>query len=278
MMKRQRSSVVRRAPQRQQEKQWKDKVVESSSSPSPVSQRTAAELIELLAPAPDERILDLECGTGQLAARITSLGAHVVGIDRSPDRIRQAEATFPGMWFEVADVMTFELTNPFDAVFSSENRCWIGQPIATVGRIWDFLRPGGRFVAEMGGIGNIRKVIAAARKALLGLDRLVLTSAAPLFSPSVPEWATLLQNQGFETSFLQLFDRPVRLEGEQGVRQWILNEAPRLLDGLDAAEREDLFTRVEQMLRPKHFYEGAWTIESRWLRFVAIKPDDYGGG
>lgn len=273
-MKRQRSSGPRRAPQRQQEKQWKDKFVEPA--PSPLRQRTA-DLIELLAPAPDERILDLECGNGQLAAKITSMGAHVVGIDRSPELIRQAQTTFPGLWFEAADVTSFELTHPFDAVFSSANRCWIDQPITTVGRIWDALRPGGRFVAEISGVGNIRKLVAAARRALLMMDRLVLPSAAPLFSPSVPQWAALLENQGFETSFLQLFDRPVRLVGEHGARQWIASEIPRLLDGLDQTERVELFSRVEQMLAPAHFHDGMWTIESRWLRFVAVKPDDYGG-
>jgi ubiquinone/menaquinone biosynthesis C-methylase UbiE len=40
-------------------------------------------LIELLAPKQDEEILDLGCGTGDLAKKLDDLGVNVVGVDHS---------------------------------------------------------------------------------------------------------------------------------------------------------------------------------------------------
>ena len=43
-----------------------------------------ADLVSILAPQSNERILDLGCGTGHLTAKIAESGAQVVGIDSSP--------------------------------------------------------------------------------------------------------------------------------------------------------------------------------------------------
>ena len=45
--------------------------------------RSAASLVELLAPQRGERILDLGCGTGHLTAQLAAAGAEAVGIDSS---------------------------------------------------------------------------------------------------------------------------------------------------------------------------------------------------
>ncbi len=269
-MKKQRSAAARRAPQRQQEKQWYAKFYETKHA---VVWKSAADLIDQLDPRPDERILDLGCGTGQLAAKITSRGAHVIGIDRSPEMIAQAQENFPGLWFEVGDAGTFRTTHPFDAVFSNATLHWIKRPAETISRVWDALRPGGRFVAEFGGKGNIARIIAAAQGTLTAQGRLVLDDNTPWYFPSVSEYTTLLEAQGFEVTFAQLFDRPTKLEGDTGMRNWITQFGSHFIDDLDDAERDDFFARVEAILRSTLFRDGAWTADYRRLRFVAIKPD-----
>src|SRR5699024_5771676 len=74
------------------------------------------DLIQLLAPKPEEYILDLGCGTGDIAKKISDLGAKVKGIDRSANMIQKAREKYPEIAFEVQDATEFAETNQFDAV------------------------------------------------------------------------------------------------------------------------------------------------------------------
>src|ERR1019366_3244642 len=53
-----------------------------------------ASLVELLAPSPGERILDLGCGTGHLTSQIAQADATVVGLDHSAEMLEQARAAY----------------------------------------------------------------------------------------------------------------------------------------------------------------------------------------
>src|SRR4051794_40038377 len=121
----------------------------------------AADLIELLAPRAGERVLDLGCGTGHLTARIAEAGAAVVGIDSSPEMIAEARRLFPDIRFEVADARNFAFDEPFDAVFSNAVLHWVKPPEEAAACVRRALKPGGRFVAEFGGRGNVAGVVSA---------------------------------------------------------------------------------------------------------------------
>lgn len=123
--------------------------------------RHGEELIGLLAPQPGERILDLGCGTGQLTAEIAKSGAQVVGIDSSPEMIQQARSNYPGLRFELTDATQFRTAEPFDAVFSNAALHWIKDAGGVASTIAQALKPGGRFVAEFGGKGNVRSLVQA---------------------------------------------------------------------------------------------------------------------
>ena len=82
-------------------------------------------VVELLAPVPGERILDLGCGTGHLTAHIAKSGAEVVGIDSSEDMVRVASQNYPNILFEVADARSLPYVAEFDAVFSNAVLHWV---------------------------------------------------------------------------------------------------------------------------------------------------------
>lgn len=63
-------------------------------------------------------ILDLGCGTGQLAQKLLIKGYQIVGIDRSEKMLRYARKNASGGKFIQSDVRFFELPPTFDAAIS----------------------------------------------------------------------------------------------------------------------------------------------------------------
>jgi trans-aconitate methyltransferase len=226
-----------------------------------------ASLLELLAPQAGERILDLGCGTGHLTAQIAEAGAEVIGIDTAVAMIEQARKAYPQLRFEIMDARNFTFAEPFDAVFSNAVLHWVkraGEVIACVRRA---LKPGGRFVAEFGGRGNVRQIAAALESVFVELGYGSFES--PWYYPSVAEYASLLEQNGLEVTYATLFDRPTPLEGEHGLRHWIEMFGGAILDRVPADRRGLFFQRVEEQLRPTLYREGIWSADYRRLRVVA---------
>ncbi len=234
----------------------------------------AAGLVELLAARAGERVLDLGSGTGQLTSTVAASGAEVVGIDHSADMVAQARRNFPGLRFEVGDARTFTVDEPFDAVFSNAVLHWVMPPGAgeAVARVWLALRPGGRFVAEFGGHGNVANLMAALRGAMEELGLRSFDALSPWYYPTVGEYATLLEARGFDVTFATLFDRPTPLEGEAGLRDWVRMFGGVFLGAVRPADHEQFFQAVERRARPGLMRDGKWHADYRRLRVVALKP------
>jgi len=214
-------------------------------------------LLEWLNPQAGERILDAGCGAGQLSAEIAVTGATVLGIDSAPSMIAQARLNYPkarytNLEFGLADLTTFTTTQPFDAVFSNAVLHWVRPPEEAAKRLAAALRPGGRFVAEFGGHGNVARIQAA-----LGEHR------HPWFFPSIAEYGAILESAGLEPTQAVLFDRPTRVEGEGGLNDWL----EMYLPGLHASVRQS----VIDQLKPEMYADGGWTLDYRRLRIQARK-------
>jgi trans-aconitate methyltransferase len=229
--------------------------------------KQGASLLELLAPRPGERILDLGCGTGHLTAQLAAAGAEVVGLDASPAMIEQARRSYPQLRFGRADARSFAVSEPCDAVFSNAVLHWVREPELVIACVRRALKPGGRFVAEFGGKGNVRALVAALEKALPAAGSGPFVN--PWYFPSVAEYAGLLERGGLEVTFATLFDRPTPLEGEDGLRQWFVMFAGEALARVPENRRESFFRHLEQELRPVLYRDGTWSADYRRLRVVA---------
>ena len=230
-------------------------------------------LIDLLAPQPGERILDLGCGTGHLAQAIAERGAEVVGIDASPEMVAQARRNYPAIRFEVADATDLAFDQPFDAVFSNAVIHWVPDHEGVARSVAGALRPGGRFVTEFGGKGNIALLTGALEGALTHAGYPERAARNPWTFPSIAEFTARLERYGLEPVYAALFDRPTLLEGkEDGVRLWLEMFAGDYLDGLPEAARKPIVREVEERLRPRIFRDGNWWADYRRLRVVARKP------
>lgn len=231
--------------------------------------KMAASLLDLLAARPGERVLDIGCGTGHLTAQIAETGALVTGIDRSPEMIRQAQEKYSDLQFQVMDAREIAFPEPFDAVFSNATLHWIREPERVITGIARSLRPGGRFVAEFGGKGNIAQFLVAASRAW---SRLGFPGSPPhlWFYPSVAEYAGLLEKHGFEVTYASLFDRPTTLEeGERGLRNWMDMFLGTLVETLSDSQCQHFKTTIEQEARPALFHDSHWVMDYRRLRIVA---------
>jgi trans-aconitate methyltransferase len=234
-------------------------------------------LIELLSPQSGERILDLGCGTGQLTQQIAIAHAQVTGIDRSPTMIETAQQNYPALEFLVADAQSFEVDRPFDAVFSNAVLHWILDPDSVIYSVYQALKPGGRFVAEFGGKGNVQSIVQALYHALETIQS--TPPEAHWYFPSIAEYTTRLERQGFEVTDATLLDRPTPLSGEDGLANWLQMFASRFLEKLSDEERplagisqrSQVIRSVEQELRPALYQADHWIADYRRLRVVAVK-------
>lgn len=235
-------------------------------------------LLDLLDPKQGERILDLGCGTGHLTAHIDDAvgpdGA-VVGIDQSPEMIEQARDSHPDCEFREADARTFETDESFDAVFSNAALHWIpdADQDAVLETVRNLLVPEGRFVAELGGTGNVERIVSATIEELRdrGYD-----ATNPWYFPSVGEYGFRLEAEGFEVRQAVLFDRPTDLEdGAAGLENWLGMFGDELFAECDEEERTAVVSAVEDRLRPALYDEKTerWTADYRRLRVVAVRDD-----
>lgn len=232
--------------------------------------RLGAELVDLLAPQPGERILDLGCGTGQLTSELSRRGARVFGLDASPDMVSQARRQYPELTFQVGDGQRLSFESEFDAVFSNATLHWMPRADDVASGVARALRPGGRFVAEFGGVDCVRSVRQALRDALgeLGAGELVIPG---WYFPSVAEHVARLDRAGLFVRSASWFERPTRVEGEQGLRDWLELFCLPLLRNL-GDRRPALVENVERRCRPRLFRDGAWWLDYTRLRAVATKP------
>lgn len=223
-------------------------------------------LIEILDPQPQEQILDLGCGTGQLTQQIAERGAITEGIDADPTMIAQAQNNFPHLNFRVAEAQQFTAEMPCDAVFSNAVLHWIPEPDKVIRSVFQALKPGGRFVAEFGGQGNVQTIIKAV-ESVLGQPNLNFW-----YFPSIATYTTLLENQGFEVTYAVLLDRPTPLkEGDKGMANWLKMFGNQFFKGLSTAEIESVLRQIETILKPQLYQNNGWIADYRRLRVIAKK-------
>lgn len=269
-------------------------------------------VVELLAPKRGERILDVGCGTGHLTADIAASGAEVLGIDSSEEMIAEARKRYPRLRFEVMDarelggarsertadrdilqglkptkegmaMSDLKVRPPqeqgphqwdasFDAVFSNAALHWIKEPERVIEGVARVLRPGGRFVAEFGGKGNVAGLIEAFGRACGKLGLRLSEEENPWYFPSIGEYSALLEKHGLEVRQAVLFDRPTPLEdGERGLRAWMEMFGAALLRRVPKEKQEALLGEVEREARLALFRDGRWVLDYRRLRVFAHK-------
>jgi trans-aconitate methyltransferase len=235
----------------------------------------ATDLIEWLAPVAGESILDLGCGDGALAERIRETGADVVGLDGSSAMV--AAARERGLKAMVADAQRLDevegIDGLFDAVFSNAALHWMrDDPQRVIAGVYKRLKPGGRFVAEMGASGNVAPIHAALRAEAdsRGHDPDTLD---PWYFPSETTYLDRLATAGFHIERSHCFERPTQLPGD--VTDWLTTLARPFVTAFADGEARDGYVAAvrERLAAEMPHHDGQWIAPYVRLRFIARKPN-----
>ncbi|WP_108661162.1 class I SAM-dependent methyltransferase [Acuticoccus kandeliae] len=223
-----------------------------------------AGVLEWLDPRPGERILDLGCGDGALTEKLAAAGADVVGLDGSAAFVEAAQSR--GIDARVGDGEALAFDHEFDAVFSNAALHWMLRPVDVVRGVRRALKDGGRFVAEMGGQGNVAAIVTALRAIgqKHGIDPAL---AAPWYFPSTESYGNILRENGFSVERIALIPRPTPLPS--GMSGWVRTfRAPFFEAAGDKAPI--LLYEVEELLsHALRDEEGRWAADYVRLRFIA---------
>ncbi len=225
-------------------------------------------VVELLAPRPGERILDLGCGDGALTEKIVAAGCTVIGIDGSAEQVAVARAR--GLDAHVMDGHHLTFAREFDAVFSNAALHWMRVPDDVIAGVWRALKPGGRFVAECGGHGCVARIYSALSSALArrNIDAAALN---PWYFPTVEDYRRRLRRRGFEVRYIALIPRPTPLPGD--IVGWLETFAESFTAAVEPADRPTLLAEIREDLRAELCdVDGRWTADYVRLRFAAEKP------
>jgi SAM-dependent methyltransferase len=174
------------------------------------------DLLARVGVAPGQDVLDVATGTGNVALRVAAGGAHVVGLDLTPEllevaRRRGEERGLEVEWVEGdAESLPFD-DDRFDRVVSTFGIQFAPRHEIVARELVRVCRPGGRIGlvnwTPDGQIGELLKIVGR-------------------YMPAPPDYATPPPRWGSEEHVRDLFaDAPVELEFTRGRNPWRFDSA-----------------------------------------------------
>ncbi|KAL2270971.1 hypothetical protein VTJ83DRAFT_342 [Remersonia thermophila] len=262
--------------------------------------KLASKVLQWLDVQKDDVILDVGCGDGVLdveMAKVLARGAgRVHGIDSSAAMISAAQeaARKAGLAdrcsFQVLDAARLPRASAlqsgaFTKAFSNAALHWILRPPPDPAGSWaavfdgvrGALAPGGTFVFEMGGLGNIAEIRAAllaavARRLPGGVAQ--AREADPWFFPD-ERWVRETMEErvgGWKVERVEREWRPTEAERAGGVEGWVRLMGKKWFEALPEEEQEACVKEVVEVLEEVCRQPGGgWMLGYVRLRAVARK-------
>jgi len=247
---------------------WKTKLYDNSHD---FVAKFGEGIFSWLQPKKGEDILDLGCGTGDLTKKIQEAGAKVIGIDSSAEMIAAAKVKFPSIPFHQEDAKHLPFVEAFDAIFSNAVLHWVPEKEKAISSMYNSLKKGGRMVVEFGGKDNIQQMWNALKNSLQKHGYTQNASIAFWFFPSIGEYSSLLEKQGFRVVQAAHFDRPTPLKGDDGMKDWFLMFADNFFPNIPLAIKNEILEETQAALKATHFKNGAWSADYKRIRVIAVK-------
>ena len=177
------------------------------------------DLLGLVRPRPDMRIVDLGCGTGELTRELhRELAARqTVGLDSSPAMLeRSAPHAGGGLRFEPGDIASFAERDAFDLVFSNAALHWVPDHEALLARLTNALRTHGQLAVQVpANFDHPSHLTATEVGAELGLTPHPVNVLAP------ERYAVVLHRLGYADQHVRLQVYAHRLGSRDDVVEWV---------------------------------------------------------
>lgn len=225
---------------------------------------------ELIDPEGVRSVLELGGGNGSLSQVLRDKGFSVTGLDASGELLAIARKTYPDIPFIQADATDFALPEPVDVVFSNAVFHWIDREkqARMLACVYRALKENGQFVFEFGGHGNNKQIHARLAEVFAEYG---YPYQMPFYFPMIGEYAALLESAGFVVTYAILFDRPTKLNGENGLSDWIRMFVKTPFSAVDPRIGEVMIDQVTDRLRDVLYKDGTWYADYVRLRMKAVK-------
>ena len=197
---------------------------------SSAQQQWALDLIGRLGLGGDEALLDIGCGDGKITVQLALLleRGSVLGIDSAPAMIQLAAARFPpqdypNLSFQLMDAASLRLEPRFDVAFSNATLHWVKDHRAVLRGVRASLKPGGRILFSMGGLGNASE-IQAAFQAVMQRARwrdFFVGFQPPHFFYGPEDYRRWLPESGFQARRVELIPKDMQHPGPDGLSGWL---------------------------------------------------------
>jgi arsenite methyltransferase len=231
-------------------------------TPDVVAQRSR--VIDLLAPAPGERLLDVGVGPGLLAsdlARLVGESGRVVGLDLAPAMIAAAAARLtdlPQAEVGFGDAAALDLPDAaFDAAVSTQVYEYVPEMPRALSELHRVLRPGGRAVI----LDTDWRSIVWHSSDPVRMDRMLACWDDHLADPHLPaKLGPMLRAAGFEVRRVEIVPmfsprwQPVSYAGGmiRSIRSFVAANGHRF--GLEPEEREAWWSDQEALIAADEFF------------------------
>lgn len=231
-------------------------------TPDVVAQR--ARVIDLLAPAPGERLLDLGVGPGLLAldlARLVGESGRLVGLDLAPAMVAAAAARLAGLpqaEVRIGDAAALDLPDgAFDAAVSTQVYEYVADMPRALAELHRVLRPGGRALI----LDTDWRSIVWHSSDPTRMDRMLACWDDHLADPHLPaKLGPMLRAAGFDvrrTEIVPMFSprwQPVSYAGGmiRSIRNFVRANGQRF--GLDLEQQEAWWAEQEALIATDAFF------------------------
>jgi trans-aconitate 2-methyltransferase len=216
--------------------------------------RPSRDLLAQVPLAAPRRVADLGCGPGNSTELLIERfpGAEVIGVDSSPDMLRQARERLPRCKFVEADLSSWMPQPDTDLLFGNAVFHWVPDHPNVLRRLLQALGPGGVLAVQMPDNAN--------EPAFTALEKVVAAGpwAAAVAQTKGRQRKQLLTPEGYYDLFRPLCSHidvwqihyNHLMDDHVGVVEWFKGSGLRpLLAPLDAATREEFLAKYTDEVR-----------------------------